>query len=217
MQPLEKNMGNIVDKKMGMQPVKDVEKVKASSNKASKETNKQEKGISLMSLVAKASRGVEKMAATGEKMKVVKEDLERDFDPEIEGKPSSAYQQFVSQKKGEEAAAAKAAETHNGFKRGDKVMVDADAAKAVGIKPGKVYTIADFEYFGKGLTKSVDAVFEEGGSVNVKYLSKAPSLFTSSINLGKYDMNRLREMVRQAIAETFDGRDNLTDVTGENK
>jgi hypothetical protein len=200
-----KGEDSLVDKDNGMKPVKDVEKVKASSNKASKETNKAEKGISLMSLVAKSTRGVEKMAATGEKMKVVKEDLERDFDPEIEGKPSSAYQQFVSQKRGEEAAAAQAAETHNGFKRGDKVMVDADAAKAVGIKPGKVYTIVDFETFGKGLTKSVDATFKEGGSVSVEYLSKAPSLFTSSMDLGKYDMNKLREMVRKAISETFDG------------
>jgi len=200
-----KGEDSLVDKDNGMKPVKDVEKVKASSNKASKETNKAEKGISLMSLVAKSTRGVEKMAATGEKMKVVKEDLERDFDPEIEGKPSSAYQQFVSQKRGEEAAAAQAAETHNGFKRGDKVMVDADAAKAVGIKPGKVYTIVDFETFGKGLTKSVDATFKEGGSVSVEYLSKAPSLFTSSMDLGKYDMNKLREMIRKAISETFDG------------
>jgi len=200
-----KGEDSLVDKDNGMKPVKDVEKVKASSNKASKETNKPEGNISLMSLVAKASRGVEKMNATGEKMKVVKEDLERDFDPEIEGKPSSMFQQFASQKRGEEAAAAKAAETHNGFKRGDKVMVDADAAKAVGIKPGKVYTIIDFETFGKGLTKSVDVVFKEGGSVNVEYLSKAPSLFTSSTNLGKYDMNKLREMVRKAISETFDG------------
>lgn len=71
MQPLEKNMGNVVDKKMGMQPVKDVEKVKASANKAKKETVKVEKGISLMSLIAKTVRGVQKMDATGEKMKKI--------------------------------------------------------------------------------------------------------------------------------------------------
>ena len=70
MQYLEKNMGNVVDKKMGMKPVKDVEKVKKDAD-AKKETNKMEKGISLMSLVAKSVRGVQKMDATGEKMKVV--------------------------------------------------------------------------------------------------------------------------------------------------
>ena len=57
----------------GLKPVKGVEKVKASANKATKETNKPVAGISLMSLIAKTSKGVTKMVATGEKMKVVKE------------------------------------------------------------------------------------------------------------------------------------------------
>jgi hypothetical protein len=70
MQPLEKNLGNIVDKKMGMQPVKDVEKVKKDSDKGG-ETNKTVKGVSLMSLIAKSTRGVQKMDATGEKMKKI--------------------------------------------------------------------------------------------------------------------------------------------------
>jgi hypothetical protein len=70
MQPLEKNMSNVVDKKMGMQPVKGIEKPKKDSNKGG-ETNKVEKGISLMSLVAKTVRGLKKMDATGEKMKKI--------------------------------------------------------------------------------------------------------------------------------------------------
>ena len=59
----------VVDKKMGMQLVKGIEKIKASANKAHKETNKPEGTIKMMSLVAKSSRGVKKMDATGEKMK----------------------------------------------------------------------------------------------------------------------------------------------------
>jgi hypothetical protein len=70
MQPLEKNMGNVVDKKMGMQPVKGIEKPKKDSDKGG-ETNKMEKGVSLMSLIAKSTRGVQKMDATGEKMKKI--------------------------------------------------------------------------------------------------------------------------------------------------
>lgn len=70
MQYLEKNMGNVVDKKRGMQPVKGIEKAKKDSDKGG-ETNKMEKGVSLMSLVAKSTRGVQKMDATGEKMKKV--------------------------------------------------------------------------------------------------------------------------------------------------
>jgi hypothetical protein len=70
MQYLDKNMGNVVDKKMGMKPVKDVEKVKKDAD-AKKETNTPEKGISLMSLIAKSVRGLKKMDATGEKMKKI--------------------------------------------------------------------------------------------------------------------------------------------------
>jgi hypothetical protein len=70
MQLLDKNMSNVVDKKMGMQPVKGIEKPKKDSDKGG-ETNKAEKGISLMSLIAKSTRGVQKMNATGEKMKKI--------------------------------------------------------------------------------------------------------------------------------------------------
>jgi hypothetical protein len=60
---------DLVDKTNGMTSPKGIEKDKASSNKAKKETNKPETGIKLMSLVAKTVRGVKKMDATGEKMK----------------------------------------------------------------------------------------------------------------------------------------------------
>ena len=70
MQYLEKNMGNVVDKKMGMKPVKDVEKAKKDSDKATAQKYKTS-GVDLMSLVAKTVRGVKKMDATGEKMKKV--------------------------------------------------------------------------------------------------------------------------------------------------
>jgi hypothetical protein len=70
MQYLDKNMSNVVDKKRGMQPVKGVEKAKKDSDKGG-ETNKMEKGVELMSLIAKTVRGLKKMDATGEKMKKV--------------------------------------------------------------------------------------------------------------------------------------------------
>ena len=60
---------DLVDKTNGMTSPKGIEKVKASSNKAHKETNKPEGTIKMMSLVAKTVRGVKKMDATGEKMK----------------------------------------------------------------------------------------------------------------------------------------------------
>jgi hypothetical protein len=70
MQYLDKNMGNVVDKKMGMKPVKDVEKVKKDSDKGGV-SNKAVKNIELMSLIAKTVRGLKKMDATGEKMKKI--------------------------------------------------------------------------------------------------------------------------------------------------
>jgi hypothetical protein len=70
MQYLDKNMSNVVDKKMGMQPVKGIEKAKKDSDKGG-ETNKTVKGVELMSLIAKTVRGMKKMDATGEKMKKI--------------------------------------------------------------------------------------------------------------------------------------------------
>jgi hypothetical protein len=80
MQFLDKNLGNVVDKKMGMQPVKDVEKVKKDAG-AKKETNDTIKGVSLMSLVAQTVRGMGKMKPTGEKMKkiMMKEGMEGEY------------------------------------------------------------------------------------------------------------------------------------------
>jgi len=62
---------NLVDKEMGMKPVKNVAKAKASANKAKKETNKA-KDIDVLSLVAQTLRGVDKMQSQGEKMKTIK-------------------------------------------------------------------------------------------------------------------------------------------------
>jgi len=191
-----KGENSLVDKDNGMKPVKDVEKVKASSNKAKKETNKPEGNISLMSLVAKASRGVQKMNATGEKMKVVKENLEMQGD----------------------------------FKVGDKVMVNPDfpeAADATRLKIGEIYTITNFRIYKKGsLLQNVDALLDNEEEINIDYLIKAPSSVPSSIfsrnagisqKLKSLSADDLMEMIREELSEYFDGRDNLTDVTGENK
>lgn len=62
---------NLVDKEMGMKPVKNIAKAKASANKANKETNKA-KDIDVLSLVAQTLRGVPKMQSQGEKMKTIK-------------------------------------------------------------------------------------------------------------------------------------------------
>ena len=86
----------VIDKKLGMQPVKGVEKAKKDAD-AKKETNKVESGVSLMSLIAKATRGVQKMDATGEKMKKVamKEARLNDFPGEGPGKIAQQIMNYV--------------------------------------------------------------------------------------------------------------------------
>jgi hypothetical protein len=60
----------VVDKKMGIQPVKGIEKPKKDAD-ARKETNKIEKGVEELTFIAKTVRGVQKMEGTGETMKKI--------------------------------------------------------------------------------------------------------------------------------------------------
>ena len=100
------------------------------------------------------------------------------------------------------------------------------------LQAGKVYTITNFRIYKKGsILQNVDALLDNGEEINVDYIFKAPKVFTSSTNLGGYNLNKLKEMVREVLAEmesddevtadvalgmdeTFDGRDNLTDTAG---
>jgi len=96
MQYLDKNMGNVVDKKRGMQPIKGIEKPKKDSDKGG-EANKAVKGIDLMSLIAKTVRGMKKMDATGEKMKKIamNEVKMNDFPGETPGKIAQQIATYI--------------------------------------------------------------------------------------------------------------------------
>jgi len=192
----KKDETELVDKANQMKPVKGVEKAKASANKASKETNKPVKGISLMSLVAKTSRGVQKMTATGEKMKVVKEGQENYYQTNVRLKPEEQKKiksvlldaefewdeddrkQVVYSKKSEK-------EIQNVVDNVTGMATPSSGAKQSGV--AKFLTKED-------LTKLVQEVLAEMNSDQQE---------TDDIALG--------------MEETMDGRDNLTDVTGENK
>jgi hypothetical protein len=126
MQYLDKNMGNVVDKKLGMQPVKGIEKAKKDSDKGG-EINKTVKGVELMSLIDKTVRGIQKMDATGEKMKKIA--------------MRESFASWLSDKRGEEMAADAASEVHNGFKIGDNVKVNSEAANSLRINPNDIYKI----------------------------------------------------------------------------
>jgi len=203
MQYLDKNMGNVVDKKRGMQPVKGIEKPKKDSDKGG-ETNKAVKNIKLMSLIAKTVRGMKKMDATGEKMKKIA--------------MKESFASWLSSKRGEEMAAASSSEIHNGFKVGDTVKVNSEAASSLGIDPNDVYKIKSFTKIKPGsLMQSVDAtIVDDQGTtftVNVNYLYESGKVANTVFNknagitagLKSLTKDDLMEMIRKEIAGAYGG------------
>jgi hypothetical protein len=74
----KKDETELVDKINQMKTPKGVEKIKASANKAHKETNKGVKGVQELTHTAKKAKGIKQMMApTGGKMKTIKENLEQ--------------------------------------------------------------------------------------------------------------------------------------------
>lgn len=172
----KKDETEVVDKKNQMKTPKGVEKIKASANKAKKETNKPEKGIKMMSLVSKTSRGVKKMDATGEKMKKIKENLESMYDAAEE----------LAQQMGDYDSAVVALQ--------DEMGLSSQVANDIA---SKIYPSNDF--------KVARTIFSKNRGIS------------SGINKIAGIEEKLREAIRKMIKqETFDGRDNMTDVTGEN-
>ena len=212
MQYLDKNMGNVVDKKMGMQPVKGIEKAKKDSDKGG-EANKAVKGVELMSLIAKTVRGMKKMDATGEKMKKIA--------------MKESFESWLSSKRGEEMASAASSEIHNGLKIGDNVKVNSEAANSLGIDPDDVYKIKSFTKIKPGsLMQSVDAtiVDDQGNTftVNVEYLYESGKIANTVFNrnagitagLKSLTKDDLMEMIRKEISEMSDGYEPLSREDG---
>jgi hypothetical protein len=184
----------LTDKENAMKPVKGVEKIKASSNKASKETNKVVKGVQELTHTAKTVRGLKKFAATGGKMKPVR--LKED------------YESWLSQKQGEEAEANKITQATNAD--GVKFSIN-----DIAITPdGKEIKITRFMTGEDGKMKAMYSTGMFADVYNLDDLTKKfskPS-FRPGVDLGaSFDKfkSTLEEIVREVINETFDGRDNL--------
>jgi len=191
MQPLDKNMGNVVDKKMGMQPIKNVEKPKKDSDKGG-ETNKIVKGVELMSLIAKTVRGMKKMDATGEKMKKVtmKEARFNDFPGETPGKIAQQIATYVDSnptlKKYSDEITLQS--NPDGFLRfGYWKSLPSDAVKALELQ----FDIKE------------DSDFDEDTGTLIFY-RLTPKHSVAKIDLGQYDLNKLREFIRE-IAGAYGG------------
>jgi len=185
MQYLDKNMSNVVDKKMGMQPVKNVEKPKKDSDKGG-ETNKAVKGVELMSLIAKTVRGMKKMDATGEKMKKVtmKEARFNDFPGETPGKIAQQIATYVDSNPTLKQYSNEITLQSNpdGFLRfGYWEPLPLDAIRALELQ----FTITPDE---------IDADNDTSGGV---FYRLTPKHSVAKINLGQYDLNKLREFIRE--------------------
>jgi hypothetical protein len=207
----KKDETEMVDKANQMKTPKGVEKIKASANKAKKETNKPEKGIKMMSLVSKTVRGVKKMDPTGEKVKKIKEgyDLSEGLD-------------YLDPYK---AAQLIASEYGDQLLKLPKGRAREDAALnfvAEKIKSTEGNTVA---------TNIINGFSDEDWPM--EFISELSKILRASIPQRVFDRNanitkglnriagieenKIREAIRKMIKqETFDGRDNLTDVTGEN-
>jgi len=75
----KKEVTELVDKDNAMKPVKGVEKIKASANKAHKETNKGVKGVEELTHASKKAKGIKQvMSPTGGKMKTIREAMDPD-------------------------------------------------------------------------------------------------------------------------------------------
>jgi hypothetical protein len=183
MQELSKD--NAIDKENGMKPVKDIEKIKASANKAKKETNTAEKGISLMSLIAKSVRGVQKMNATGEKMKkiVMKEGMEGQY-------------------------------TFNGYFKGGeldklKTMIpDAEIDDQVEYGQGAKTTVLSQQHSDEEIKKAVDSVIGMNEDKVASTIFDKNANITKGVNdiaKGKLTKERLKELIRQEIAGAYGG------------
>jgi hypothetical protein len=186
MQYLDKNMGNVVDKKRGMQPVKGIEKPKKDAD-AKKETNKPEKNIQLMSLIAKTVRGMKKMDATGEKMKkiVMKEGMEGQY-------------------------------TFNGYFKGGeldklKTMIpDAEIDDQVEYGQGAKTTVLSQQHSDEEIKKAVDSVIGMNEDKVASTIFDKNANITKGVNdiaKGKLTKERLKEMIRQEIAGAYGGDD----------
>ena len=196
--------GNVIDKAMGMKPVKGFANAKASANKAHKETVKGEK-VDIMSLVAQTVRGLVKMNPTGEKgKKIAMKEARLNLAPGE--KPNAAV-----------AQALQFIEGNNELKAiSDKISLQNSHQDAV-LRYGYWEQLQPALVNKLGLQFKVNEDYEfddERGSLYAYILTPKSSMTAKTPGeavakaLTKED---IAAMVREVMDETMDGRDNLVD------
>ena len=209
-----KGEDSYVDKTRGMKPVKGVAKAKASSNKANKETNKIVKGVEELTHFAQTVRGLQKFATTGGKMKVIR--LKEARFEAMPGEVPNAAVQHASQ----------FIDSNPVLRQISKeITLQNDGNNAI-LKYGYWEALPDEAYNKLELQFNVEDDFEVGDFTNNKiayilYPKKKAGNLGTSLEMGASKASKmdafkesLEKIVREVLAETFDGRDNLDEDEG---
>lgn len=187
--------GDMVDKAMGMKPVKDVEKHTASANKANKETHPNKIGkVELMSLIAKTVRGIQKMEATGEKNKKI--NVKEAY---FINRPADANKYKIVKDSKDNIVQATNQDGITFSKNDEAIAVDnGEKIKIIGFKDEQTKI------------KAIYISHNSAYSIDIDGLKKS-----SEFPIKGQMMEETRgEQLQREIQEMFDGRDNLTDTEG---
>ena len=209
----------LVDKANAMKPVKGFEKAKASSNKAKKETNKVVKGVKELTHNAQSVRGLQKFAATGGKMKTVKTLKEAQISAALPNEEinntTKQVLQYVDSDIANPILKALSKDIRLQSLRDNRTLLRYMYWEPL---PDPAIRALELQFKVEGDTDiDDDTAPREFYILSPK--SNAAKNLGSSLEMGANKASKmdafkeaLEKMVRKAIAETFDGRDNLTDV-----
>jgi hypothetical protein len=211
----------LVDKINAMKPVKGVEKAKASSNKARKETNKLVKGVSELTHNAQSVRGLQKFAATGGKMKTVKSIYEAKFNAMPGEEPNTTVQHamgFIQSN----PVLRQISDLITLQNDGENAILRYDYYKAL---PDEAYNKLELQFFVEddfeGSDEDGGDDFETSGGTQSKiayilYPKKKAGNLGTSLEMGASKASKmdafkesLEKLVREVLDEMYDGYDNL--------
>ena len=214
----------LVDKANAMKPVKGFEKAKASSNKAKKETNKVVKGVEELTHTAKSVRGLQKFAATGGKMKTVKTLKEAQISGALPNEEinntTKQVLQYVDSDIANPILKALSKDIKLQSLRDNRTLLRYMYWEPL---PDPAIRALELQFKVEGDTDiDDDTAPREFYILSPK--SNAAKNLGSSLEMGANKASKmdafkeaLEKLVRETLAETFDGRDNLANITDDTK
>jgi hypothetical protein len=214
----------LVDKANAMKPVKGFEKAKASSNKAKKETNKIVKGVEELTHTAKSVRGLQKFAATGGKMKTVKTLKEAQISGALPNEEinntTKQVLQYVDSDIANPILKALSKDIKLQSLRDNRTLLRYMYWEPL---PDPAIRALELQFKVEGDTDiDDDTAPREFYILSPK--SNAAKNLGSSLEMGASKASKmdafkeaLEKLVRETLAETFDGRDNLANITDDTK